>query len=96
MPGEAAFALAPGIEQLNWVEAAAGTELGRFLNARGDGPRALDLAGRDTGARWLRSDGDRLVTARTVTPAMLTTDPDVIRSDCLCYLLERVDEGLAA
>lgn len=84
------FQLDPSIEALNWVATPAGTVLGRFVGGASDGPQALDLAGNDTGERWLRRDGDCLVTARALTPAMLTRDPDVIRSDCLCYLLDRI------
>lgn len=87
---DAEFVLDDDIERLNWRSLPAGTALGRFASARARGPLAVDVRGRDTGARWLRRDGDRLVTTRLLTPAMLTRDPAVIRADCLCYLLERM------
>ena len=30
-----------------------------------------------------------------VMPSMLTCDPEVIRQDCLCYLMERYNDHLA-
>jgi hypothetical protein len=33
---------------------------------------------------------DKLVLKRAVMPSMLTLDENVIRQDCLCYLMERL------
>lgn len=97
LPGGAdGFVLSPDIERMNWTEVAAGTVLGRYVGGQSVGPMVLNAAGDDTGERWLRRDGDRLRTARALMPAMLTRDPEVIRNDCLCYLLERVSTGAPA
>ena len=37
----------------------------------------------------------RLATRVPVMPSMLTCDPEVIRQDCLCYLMERYNDHLA-
>lgn len=87
---EAEFVLDADIERMNWRSLPAGTEIGRFTSANARGPVVLDLRGQDTEGRWLKRVGDRLVTTTLLTPAMLTRDPAVIRSDCLCYLLERL------
>lgn len=91
------FVLNADIEQMNWRSLPAGTEIGRFRSAQAQGPVVLDLHGQDTGGRWLKRAGERLVTTTLLTPAMLTRDPAVIRADCLCYLLERMQtEQVAA
>ena len=81
------FVLHAGIEGLNWVTAPPGTPIGHFRGAA-RGPRVLAVGGEDCSAHWLRRVGDELVLVRDTMLAMMTRDPDVIRSDCLCYLLE--------
>lgn len=39
---------------------------------------------------FLAVEDGKMKTVRSVMPAMLTTDCDIIRMDCLCYLMERV------
>jgi len=34
--------------------------------------------------------GGELVMQRSAMPAMLTTDVEAVRQDCLCYLMERM------
>lgn len=45
--------------------------------------------------RYFAMEEDRLVTRVPVMPSMLTCDPEVIRQDCLCYLMERYNDHLA-
>ncbi len=45
--------------------------------------------------RYFELDDGRLVTRVPVMPSMLTCNPDVIRQDCLCYLMERYNDHLA-
>jgi hypothetical protein len=44
----------------------------------------------DVTGRYFVLEGGRLLTARPLTPAMLTLNERVIRQDCLCYLMERL------
>jgi hypothetical protein len=48
-----------------------------------------DEWGRDVGRALLRLRGRRAAAALPVMPSMLTCDAEVIRQDCVCYLLER-------
>ena len=45
--------------------------------------------------RFFAMEEDRLVTRVPVMPSMLTRDREVIRQDCLCYLMERYNDHLA-
>jgi succinylglutamate desuccinylase len=53
-----------------------------------------DEQDRPVADRYFAMEEDRLVTKVAVMPSMLTCDPEVIRQDCLCYLMERYDEHL--
>jgi succinylglutamate desuccinylase len=45
--------------------------------------------------RYFMMEEDRLVTRVPVMPSMLTCNPEVIRQDCLCYLMERYNDHLS-
>ena len=78
------------VDELNFKMLEPGTRLG-YSRARD-----ADCVSVHTDDRALsRSDflvveDGEMKTARPVMPAMLTTDCDIIRMDCLCYLMERV------
>jgi hypothetical protein len=51
---------------------------------------AFDDGGLDVAANYFAvRDGD-LLTRQPVMPAMLTRNERIIRQDCLCYLMERL------
>ncbi len=45
----------------------------------------------DVGDHYFENHDGQLLTRRRVMPAMLTRDIRIIRQDCLCYLMERLD-----
>lgn len=76
------------LDTLNFRELPPGTELGRVT-----GDARLEVwseEGGDVAQKYFAMENDRLVTRRPVMPSMLTLDEDVIRQDCLCYLMERL------
>jgi hypothetical protein len=50
----------------------------------------LDEDGREVTERYFEIRRGELRTRRPVMPSMLTLDEQVIRQDCLCYLMERL------
>lgn len=83
-----ALNLLPQLDHLNFVELAAGarfgqTTLGMPLDVR-------DEAGQDVAHRFFETTDGALRLKRPAMPAMLTLDAQVVRQDCLCYLMERV------
>jgi len=78
------------IDRLNFSELPSNSSLGRL---RQDSKARLDVRnelGEDSGDRYFSYQGNELRTLRPVTPSMLTLDKEVIRQDCLCYLMERL------
>lgn len=84
------FLLDAGIDHMNFTEIPAGTVFGR-VNSDGRMPViARDEAGQDRTADFFRIENGRLVLSKGGMPSMLTLDEQVIRQDCLCYLMERI------
>lgn len=79
----------PRLDRLNFTELPPGTRLARATSS-GAMLRAFDIHGEDRTEAWFGvADGD-LIMKRSAMPAMLTTDIEAVRQDCLCYLMERL------
>jgi hypothetical protein len=84
----------PDLDHLNFHELPAGTALG---TVNGTGQilfEVRDEAGRDVVDRYFHLEDGQICLRRPVMPSMLTVDENVIRQDCLCYLMERYDSHL--
>ena len=79
------------IDYYNFRELTAGTQLARVLSNGKLPLHAWDESGNDVSSRYFKIHNKALVTRRTVMPAMLTRDVGIIRQDCLCYLMERLE-----
>ena len=79
----------PDLDHLNFRELPSGTLLAQ---ANGEQARleAWDEAGMDVAERFFLNDQGSLKTRLPVMPSMLTLNEEVIRQDCLCYLMERL------
>lgn len=78
------------LERMNFTEIPAGTPLGK-INGDGKLPiLARDDHGRDITEQFFSIEDDELCVKRKTMPSMLTLDERVIRQDCLCYLMERI------
>jgi len=77
------------LDRLNFTELPPGTRLARSRDPAAF-LQAFDTDGMDRTDDWFRRQGDELILRRTAMPAMLTTNGDAIRQDCLCYLMERL------
>ncbi len=78
------------LDQHNFCEWAPGFELARF-NGAAMPLMALGHQGRDLTASCFTLKAGGIQTARPLMPAMLTQDRFAIRTDCLCYLMERLN-----
>lgn len=79
------------IERLNFTEIPAGTVLG-ISNGIEEFPLiAQDEDGNNVTCYFFCLQNDHLQTTRPTMPSMLTLDEHVIRQDCLCYLMERIN-----
>lgn len=85
--GELVFA--PDLDHLNFRELPSGTLLAQ-LHSEAARLEAWDEAGADVAERFFVYDNGSLKTRLPVMPSMLTLNAEVIRQDCLCYLMERL------
>ena len=82
----------PDLDHLNFHELATGIPLAYLRPDLHDIPLSvIDEKGDDVKDRYFQIHAGELRTARDVMPSMFTLDTDVIRQDCLGYLMERID-----
>lgn len=86
---DADLVLPDDLDHMNFRELPAGTELARIGTERAR-LEAWDESGRDVADRYFDLNNGRLRTRLPVMPSMLTLNEEVIRQDCLCYLMERL------
>jgi succinylglutamate desuccinylase len=84
---EAELNLRADLEALNFSELESGT---CWATRRGSqiALKVIDEHDHDLTAQFFSYVGEDIRLTRPVTPAMITHDPDIIRQDCLCYLME--------
>lgn len=87
--GEHDLCLYEGLEELNFRELPVGTALGRVRNGTRLPLQVFDERGIDVAERFFVLEGGELCTRMPVVPSMITVDPQAIRQDCLCYVMER-------
>ena len=56
--------------------------------------QAFDDDDREVGRDFFEYHEDKIVLKKPIMPAMLTMDTQVIRQDCLCYLMEKVPKSI--
>ena len=84
------ISLAPDLDHLNFRELAPGTVMAR-VNGVVDNPFDVrDEQGREVSERYFKIKEQQVFTRVPVMPSMLTLDLNIIRQDCLCYLMERI------
>ncbi|MGJ8537718.1 MAG: M14 family metallopeptidase [Parasphingopyxis sp.] len=83
----AALNLRPDLEALNFSELNPGTKWATTELSRTP-LRVVDEHDHDLTSEFFARTGGDIRLARSATPAMITHDPDIIRQDCLCYLME--------
>ena len=82
--------LVPEVDHLNFSMLDPGTPLGSARNGSGDCLVVEEAQGRGKLSDYLTLQDGELRTVKPIMPAMLTTDCDIIRMDCLCYLMEPI------
>lgn len=86
--GDATLSLDPALDENNFRPLMPGTVLGETVHVM---PlRMLDEAGRDVAEDYFEVSNGKLRLRKKAVPAMLTLDSNIIRQDCLCYLMERL------
>jgi len=79
------------MDRLNFQELKAGTVLGHVNSGKVPCLQAINEEGEDVAAQYFSTEKGVLRFAVPLMPSMITLDKDIIRQDCLCYLMERLD-----
>jgi hypothetical protein len=82
--------LTGGVEAVNFHDLKAGTPFGSSELPLADLLTVLDTDHQDVTSEYFAKDGAEIVLRRDIVPAMYTTDPFVVRQDCLCYFMSRM------
>lgn len=78
----------PDLDEHNFRPLKPGTSLGETGHPM---PlRMIDETGHDVTEDYFETSGGKLRLRQEAVPAMLTAQPDIVRQDCLCYLMERL------
>ncbi|MGZ5056131.1 MAG: peptidase M14, partial [Methylobacter sp.] len=78
------------LDRMNFTDIPAGTVLGTTRHDRIP-VIAKNEQGDDVTGCFFSIEAQQLVITRPAMPSMLTLDERVIRQDCLCYLMERME-----
>ncbi len=79
------------LTSMNFSEIASGECFCRVKKESDAHLEAWDEHGKDRAEEYFFRDGEDYKFKLPVMPAMLTDDTSIIRMDCLCYLMERID-----
>lgn len=79
----------PDLDHLNFSELPAGTPLGGVREGAGLPLEVTDENGDDVAQRYLEVVDGEIVTRVPIMPSMLTLDENIIRQDCVGYVMER-------
>jgi hypothetical protein len=88
--GNVDLGLVEGIDHLNFRELPAHTVLGRVRDSAALRLDVSDEHGQDVYDRYFRIENNTLLTNCAFMPSMFTLDENIIRQDCLGYLMERL------
>jgi len=77
-----------GLERYNFRPLPSGSRLGISRDCRGMPLEIFDIDGRSVADEYLVLKGEEICTRQEIIPAMLTLNEEVIRQDCLCYLMQ--------
>lgn len=78
------------LEKMNFFEVPAGTAIGKVNQAEILPLEARDEQGADVSERFFELRNQELLFKRPTMPSMMTLNERVIKQDCLCYLMERL------
>lgn len=81
---------AEDLDRLNFSELPSGTVLGRVHPDSQVRLAVTDEGGDEVSDRYFSFQDNEIRLQAPVMPSMLTLNPQIIRQDCLCYLMERL------
>ncbi len=91
----AELCLLPDLDEHNFQLVPPGTPIARVREDSAARLEVVDERGRDVSDRYFRRSNGHLVTVDAIMPSLLTLNERIIRQDCLCYVMEPLDESSA-
>ncbi len=88
---DAPLLLDKDLERMNFTEIPAGTQLGRVFDHSTMPVSAINNNGKLVTDKFFTLIDNRLQLNKNTMPSMLTLDERVIKQDCLCYLMEKIN-----
>ena len=83
--------LRENLDHWNFTDLPAGAVMGIAAEGLAHLPlRAMDEVGRNVAEEYFAIEDGLLIFRKSVMPSMLTLNEQIIRQDCLCYLMERI------
>jgi len=79
----------PELDHMNFAEVSPGTRIASLTEDFPDPLIVIDENGETVTERYFEVGRGAITFRRSTIPAMITLDLEVIRQDCLCYLMER-------
>jgi len=81
----------PDVDRLNFTAMANDTRVAKIDPDKAIYLQAINEQGVDVAQRYFDYSNGEIRTRLSVMPSMLTTKEEIIRQDCLCYFMERID-----
>lgn len=78
------------LDRMNFTEIPSGTKMGKVNNPSIVPLITKDEYGEERTSDYFRVDRHDLILNKAVMPSMFTLDEKIIRQDCLCYIMERI------
>ena len=78
------------LDKMNFSEISADTCFGSTSSSRKSGFNVFNENGTEVSDQYFYISNQEIKTTKPIIPAMLTLDEEVIKQDCLCYLMERI------
>ncbi len=82
---------AADVDRLNFIALKQGELLARTDPQKSVFLQAVNEQGEDVAERYFDYSDGKISTRLAVMPSMLTTKEEIIRQDCLCYLMEKIE-----
>ncbi len=79
------------VDKLNFTALKGGEVLAKIDSGKKIFLQAVNEQGIDVAARYFDYSNGEIRTRISVMPSMLTTKEEIIRQDCLCYLMEKIE-----
>ncbi|MDH5393385.1 MAG: M14 family metallopeptidase [Gammaproteobacteria bacterium] len=90
--GSGDLALDGSIELYNFRQVKENTRFATLMTNTTNAFDVWDDEGNNVYDEYFKLDGQHVVLKKTMMPSMFTKNTDIIRQDCLCYLMEHIDQ----